>query len=133
MEPFAPSDVQALVTLGVDTHADVHVGVALDQLGKRLGSKSVPATEAGYAELVAWAERFGILDRVGVEGSGSFGVGLVRFLRARGIGVVEVNRPNRRHRRRFGKHDTADAEAAARAVQANVATGEPRPPTALWR
>jgi transposase len=50
----------------------------------------------------------------------------VRFLRARGVGVVEVNRPNRQHRRRFGKHDTADAEAAARAVQANVATGEPK-------
>jgi transposase len=104
----------------------VHVGVALDRLGKRLGSKSVPTTEAGYAELVAWAEGFGALNRVGVEGSGSFGVGLARFLRARGVGVVEVNRPNRQHRRKFGKHDTADAEAAARAVQANVATGEPK-------
>jgi transposase len=48
-------------------------------------------------------------------------------LRARGVGVVEVNRPNRQHRRRFGKHDcTADAEAAARAVQADVASGEPK-------
>jgi transposase len=103
MDTFAPSDVEALVTLGVDTHADVHVGVALDRLGKRLGSKSVPTTEAGYAELVAWAEGFGALDRVGVEGSGSFGAGLARFLRARGVGVVEVNRPNRQHRRRFGK------------------------------
>jgi transposase len=63
-------------------------------------------------------------ERVGVEGSGSFGVGLVRFLRARGVGLVEVNRPNRQHRRRFGKHDTADA--AARAAQANMATGEPK-------
>jgi transposase len=127
MDPFAPSDAaEALITLGVDTHADVHVGVALDRLGRRLGSKSVPTTQAGYAELVAWAEGFGALDCVGVEGSGSFGVGLVRFLRARGAEVVEVNRPNRQHRRRFGKHDTADAEAAARAVQANVATGEPK-------
>ncbi len=65
-------------------------------------------------------------DCVGVEGSGSFGVGLVHFLRARGMRVVEVNRPNRQHRRRFGKHDTAGAEATARAVQANVATGEPK-------
>ncbi len=53
MDPFVLSDVEALVTLGVDTHADVHVGVALDRLGRRLGSKSVPTTEAGYAELVA--------------------------------------------------------------------------------
>ena len=67
MDPFSPSDADGLVTLGVDTHADVHdVGVALDRLGRRLGSKSVPTTRAGYAELVAWAEEFGALDCVGV-------------------------------------------------------------------
>jgi transposase len=81
----------------------------------------VPSTEAGYAALVAWVEEFGTLERAGIEGSGSFGVRLARFLRARGVEVVEVNRPNRQHRRRFGKHDTA-----ARALQANTATGEPK-------
>ncbi len=118
------TDEETLVILGVDTHADVHVAVALDGLGRRLGDKTLPSTEAGYAALVAWAEEFGALQRAGVEGSGSFGVGLVRFLRARGVQVVEVNRPNRQHRRRFGKHDTADAEAAARALQADTAIGE---------
>src|SRR5215203_1788763 len=117
---------ETLVILGVDTHADAHVAVALDGFGRRLGHKSVPSTEAGYAALVAWTEEFGALDRAGIEGSGSFGVGLVRFLRARGVEVVEVNRPNRQHRRRFGKHDTADAEAAARALQAESATGKPK-------
>src|SRR5215217_3846319 len=117
---------ETLVILGVDTHADEHVVVALDDFGRRLGHKTVPSTEAGYAALVAWAEELGTLLRAGVEGSGSFGVGLARFLRARGVEVVEVNRPNRQHRRRFGKHDTADAEAAARALQANTATGEPK-------
>jgi transposase len=120
------TDEETLVILGVDTHADAHVAVALDGFGRCLGHKSVPSTEAGYAALVAWAEEFGALLRAGVEGSGSFGVGLVRFLRARGVEVVEVNRPNRQHRRRFGKHDTTDAEAAARALQANTATGEPK-------
>ena len=120
------TDEETLVILGVDTHADVHVAVALDGLGRRLGHKSVLRTEAGYAALVTWAEEFGTLERAGIEGSGSFGVGLARFLRARGVEVVEVNRPNRQHRRRFGKHDTADAEAAARALQANTATGEPK-------
>src|SRR5215218_8256278 len=119
-------DQETLVTLGIDTHADVHVAVALDGHGRRLGHKSVPSTEAGYAALVAWVEEFGTLERAGVEGSGSFGVGLARFLRARGVEVFEVNRPNRQHRRRFGKHDTADAEAAARALQADTATGEPK-------
>src|SRR5215217_5222936 len=117
---------ETLVILGVDTHADEHVVVALDDFGRRLGHKTVPSTEAGYAALVAWAEELGTLLRAGVEGSGSFGVGLVRFLRARGVEVLEVNRPNRQHRRRFGKHDTADAEAAARALQADTATGEPK-------
>ncbi|MDP9457300.1 MAG: transposase [Actinomycetota bacterium] len=127
MDPLAPSNAaEVLVTLGIDTHADVHVAVALDQLGRRLGSKSVPTTEAGYAEIVAWAEGFGALDRVGVEGSGSFGAGLARHLRSAGAEVVEVNRPNRQHRRRFGKHDTADAESAARAVQAGTAVGQPK-------
>src|SRR5215218_7498705 len=125
--PITHTDEEALpVVLGVDTHVDAHVAVALDGLGGRLGHKTVPATEAGYALLAAWAEEFGVLERAGVEGSGSFGVGLARFLRARGVEVFEVNRPNRQHRRRFGKHDTADAEAAARALQANIATGEPK-------
>jgi transposase len=84
MDPFASSDVEALVTLGVETHADVHVGVLPDRLGRRFGSKSMPLREADYVELVAWAQGFGALDRVGVEGSGSFGVELVRILRALG-------------------------------------------------
>jgi transposase len=120
------TDEETFVILGVDTHADAHVAVALDGLGRRLGHTTVPSTEAGYAMLLAWAEDFGALERVGVEGSGSFGLGLARFLGARGVEVVEVNRPNRQHRRRFGKHDTADAEAAARALQADTATGEPK-------
>jgi len=62
MDPFVPSDAEALVTLGVDTHADVHVCVALDRLGRRLGNKSVPTKQAGYAELVGWAEEFGALE-----------------------------------------------------------------------
>jgi hypothetical protein len=119
-------ETETPVILGVDTHAEVHVAVPLDGLGMRLGSKTVPTTEAGYAELLAWAEGFGALDRVGVEGSGSFGVGLARFLRCRGIVVAEINRPNRLHRRRSGKSDPADAEAAARAVLADTATGEPK-------
>ena len=62
----------------------------------------------------------------GVEGTGSYGAGLSRFLRAKGLRVVEVNRTSRQHRRRPGKHDAADAEAAARAVMAGTASGEPK-------
>ena len=61
-EPERPDAPAVRVTLGVDTHADVHVGVALDHLGRRLGSRAVPTTPAGYAELVAWARPFGTLE-----------------------------------------------------------------------
>jgi transposase len=117
------------VTVGVDTHADLHVGVALDQVGRRLGTRAIPTTPAGFAELVAWASGFGVLEQVGVEGTGSYGAGLARWLRARGLAVVEVERPDRhgrQARRRRGKSDPLDAEAAARAVQAGTVIGQPK-------
>ena len=45
------------VTVGVDTHAEVHVAVAKDSFGRRLDAISVPTTPAGYAELLGWAEQ----------------------------------------------------------------------------
>ena len=43
--------------------------------------------------------------RVGVEGTGSWGVGLTRFLHDHEVTVVEVDRPNRQTRRKVGKSD----------------------------
>src|SRR5215212_10493048 len=117
------------VTVGVDTHADQHVGVALDQFGRRLGTRSVPTTPAGFAALLAWARDFGMIGRIGIEGTGSYGAGLTRWLRARGVAVIEVERPRRQDRqarRRRGKSDPLDAEAAARAVQAGTLVGQPK-------
>ena len=114
------------VTLGVDTHRDTHVGVALDQLGRPLGARSVSTTPGGYAALVAWARGFGALERVGIEGANSYGAGLSRWLRAQGVPVLEVARPARRPRDRRGKSDPLDAEAAARAVLAGEAVGLPK-------
>jgi transposase len=108
----------ARITIGVDTHAEVHVAVAKDSFGRRLDATSVPTTRAGYAELLDWAQRLGQIEAWGIEGTGSFGAGLTRFLRSRGQVAVEVNRPDRAARRRRGKSDPLDAEAAARAVQA---------------
>ncbi|WP_329474076.1 IS110 family transposase [Streptomyces sp. NBC_01723] len=112
--------------VGVDTHADVHVAVALDQLGRRLGTLAVPSTPAGYASLEAWATDLGIVEQVGLEGTGCYGAGLSRWLRQHGHRVVEVNRPDRQTRRRRGKSDVVDAEAAARAVQGGTATSTPK-------
>jgi transposase len=61
--------------------------------------------------------------RFGVEGTGSYGAGIARFLIAAGCTVTEVNRPNRQTRYARGKSDPVDAEAAARAVLSGEATG----------
>ncbi|MBL1080103.1 transposase [Nocardia sp. 2] len=80
-----------MVYVGVDTHADTH-HVAIEQ----------------------WITSFGRVARIGVEGTGSYGVELARYLHERGHDVAEVARPNRRLRRSHGKTDTIDAYAAAR-------------------
>src|SRR5215216_4830738 len=123
--PTSPN-AEVSVTLGVDTHKDAHVAVALDGLGRHLGGLSVPATTAGYKRLLGWARGFGTIEHAGVEGTGSFGAGLARFLQAEGIEVFEVIRPRRRDQYRSGKSDPIDAEAAARAVLAGTVTDRPK-------
>ena len=110
------------IYVGVDTHGDVHVAVAKDQLGRHLGELSVATSRSGHRELHAWATSFGHTEAWGVEGTGSYGAGLARFLTAAGDKVIDVNRPNRRVRRLKGKNDSVDAEAAARAVLSGEAT-----------
>jgi transposase len=114
------------VILGVDTHLDVHVAVALDHLGRRLGELSVPTTAKGYERLVRWAEGFGTLRCAGVEGTSSYGAAITRYLRTAEIAVREVERPKRRHLHRSSKSDSRDAESAARAVLAGETAGEPK-------
>jgi hypothetical protein len=116
----------ARITVGVDTHGEVHVAHAKDELGRRLATVSVPTTPHGYAGLLAWARGLGQVEVFGVEGTGSYGAGLARFLHAAGQLVLEVNRPDRSARRRHGKSDPLDAEAAARAVQAGEVTVIPK-------
>ena len=115
-----------LVTGGVDTHRDIHVVAALDQIGGLLGTASFPTTTAGYRALLAWLAGLGPVVSVGVEGTGSYGAALTRHLAAEGIEVIEVGRPNRQVRRRYGKTDVVDAIAAARAVQSGEATATPK-------
>jgi transposase len=117
------------VVLGVDTHLDVHAAVAIDHHGRRLGALSLPTTEKGYEKLLLWAEEFGPVRCAGVEGTSSYGAGVARHLKLRGIEVLEVERPKRRQQqssRRNGKSDHADAEVAARIVLAGEAAGVPK-------
>jgi len=122
----ADNDPTGEVIVGVDTHADQHTAAAVNGLGQILETIEVPTTPAGYRRLVAWARRLGRFERAGVEGTGAYGAGLARHLAAAGVTVIEVDRPNRQRRRRRGKSDPTDAEAAARAVLAGDATTVPK-------
>ncbi|SFT21000.1 Transposase [Streptomyces sp. ok210] len=116
-----PADAED-VLLGVDTHKDVHAAAVITVLGAALDGRSFPATADGYRQLPDWARSFGVLRRAGVECTGSYGAALTRHLRAAGIEVTEVNQPDKAARRRHGKTDAIDAEAAARAVRTGRAT-----------
>jgi transposase len=114
------------VTGGVDTHKDTHTAAAIDASGRALGTATFAATAAGYQELLEWLLSFGAVERVGIEGTGSYGSGLAEHLRRRKVSVLEVGRPNRQERRRHGKSDEADGVAAARAALADEALGVPK-------
>ena len=114
------------ITGGVDTHADVHVAAAVDHNGGLLGVESFPADLAGYESLLGWLRGFGRVTRIGVEGTGSWGVGLARFLADKDVEVIEVDRPNRQFRRKQGKSDPTDAVSAARAALSGEASVIPK-------
>ena len=114
------------VIVGVDTHKHVHVAVAIDTCGIRLGDRSCAADSDGYQQLITWAERHGRVAAFGIEGTGSYGAGLARAVRRAGHQVLEVNRGDRRTRRIAGKSDTVDAETAARSVLAGQSTAIPK-------
>ena len=114
------------VTGGVDTHRDEHVAAALDRVGGLLGTASFPTSTASYTALLAWLRTYGEACSVGVEGTGSYGAGLTRHLTSNKIVVLEISRPDRQVRRRYGKSDVVDAIAAGRAVLSGEATGTPK-------
>jgi transposase len=120
------TDAGGEVVLGVDTHAEEHVAAVITALGVLVASSAFAATAPGYRALVAWARGHGAVRRAGVEGTGSYGAALARHLRAAGVAVIEVNRPDRAARRRRGKTDAVDAEAAARAVLGGQAAVTPK-------
>ena len=116
------------VIVGVDTHKDEHIAVAIDGLGGLIDKpKLAAATPDGYAELLFWAQSLGEIHAFGVEGCGSYGSGLARFLRRHGHIVHEVARPPRKGERRLsGKSDPIDAEHAARTVLSGSGTATPK-------
>ncbi len=114
------------VTAGVDTHRDVHMVAALDQRGTELGVQGFSTDPVGHRNMLDWLERFGPVELVGVEGTGTYGAGLTRFLQRNDIAVVEISRPDRQERRSHGKSDEVDAIAAARSAQSGKDIAQPK-------
>jgi transposase len=116
---------KAMIAVGVDTHKHEHAAAALDTVGQVIGQLTIPAGLAGYRKLTDWVVGFGDDVVVGIEGAGSYGAGLCEYLLAAGITVLEVERPQRKDRRR-GKTDTIDALLAARKVLIGEGVATPR-------
>lgn len=112
-----------MVAIGVDTHRDWHVAVAVDRFGQRLGVLELAVSEQGFAELIGFACSFGSPAFV-IEGTGSYGASLARHLLETGFVVYECERPDRR--RRSNKNDVIDAERAAHRLLAGERLALPR-------
>ena len=111
---------------GVDTHKDLHVAAVVDGLDRVLQSRSFATTRQGYKQMLTWMRSFGSLQRVGVEATGTYGAGLLRYLQHAGVEVLEVTTPDTHDRRKRGKNDDLDAQNAAHAAFAGRRTVTPK-------
>jgi transposase len=111
---------------GVDTHKDLHVAAVVDELDRVVGTRCFATTRQGYRQMLAWMRSFGDVHRIGIESTGSYGAGLLRFMQQAGIEVLEVTTPDKSDRRRRGKNDDLDAQNAAHAAFAGKRTVTPR-------
>jgi transposase len=111
---------------GVDTHKDLHVATVVDEHDRVLETRSFATTRHGYRQMLAWMRSFGDLQRIGIESTGSYGAGLLRFMQQAGVTVLEVTAPDRQDRRKRGKNDDIDAQNAAHAAFAGKRTVTPR-------
>jgi transposase len=119
-------EMEGRVVGGVDTHKDLHVAALVDEHDRVLGSRCVPTTRQGYKQMLTWMRSFGSLQRVGVEATGTYGAGLLRYLQHAGIEVLEVTTPDTHDRRKRGKNDDLDAQNAAHAAFAGRRTVTPK-------
>lgn len=124
---MAPTTPRVDFVIGVDTHKATHTAAVVNPLGAALATSTQPATAAGYAELLSFAQANGAGQRLwAIEGTGSYGRGLTTFLLAQDESVVEIDRPARPARRNGAKSDVLDAVRAAREALSRDRLAEPR-------
>jgi transposase len=111
---------------GVDTHKDLHVAAVVDEFDRVLASQCFATTRHGYKQMLAWMRSFGPLQRIGIEATGTYGAGLLRYMQKAGVEVLEVIAPDKHDRRKRGKNDDLDAQNAAHAAFAGKRTVTPK-------
>lgn len=80
------------ITGGVDTHKDLHVAAVVDDCDRVLDTRSFATTRQGYRQMLAWMRAFGALQRIGIESTGSYGAGLLRYMQTAGTEVLRSRR-----------------------------------------
>ena len=120
------ADLVELV-IGVDTHKDTHTAaVVTAATGAVVTQATVPATPAGYRQLLRLAGQQPGQRVWAIESTGGYGAGLTRFLHASAEQVVELDRPKRTARRHGAKSDPIDATRAAREALGRDQLAQPR-------
>jgi transposase len=105
---------------------DLHVVAVVDAHDRFIASECFASTRQGYKKMLAWMQLFGAVERVGIECTGTYGAGLLRYLQSASVTVPEVTTPDKVDRRRRGKDDTLDAINAAHAAFSGVRTVTPK-------
>jgi hypothetical protein len=117
----------AELVIGVDTHKHTHTAaVVAAATGAMVAQATVPATPAGYRQLLELADQHHGQRVWAIEGTGGYGAGLTRFLTTHHEQVVELDRPKRAPRRHGAKSDPLDAVRAAREVLGREQLAQPR-------
>ncbi len=116
------------LVIGIDTHLDTHTAAICDSGGRLLAELQVPATTAGYEQLLGWArgQAAGAPLIWAIEGAGHYGLNLARHLAAAGQQVTEISHIVHAGKRRAGKTDAIDALRAARELLACEHPATPR-------
>jgi transposase len=115
------------LVIGVDTHKHTHtVAVVVAATGAVVEQVTVPATPAGYRQLLGLADRHDDRRVWAIEGTGGYGAGQTRVQQGQAEQVVEVDRPKRAARRHGAKSDPLDATRAAREALGRDQLAQPR-------
>jgi len=114
------------IVIGVDTHKHTHTAALVTSTGALLEERTVTTDPRGYAEILGLACARGTHRAWAIEGTGSYGAGLTRFLEERGEQVIELDRPWRAKRRDGAKSDSIDAARAARDALSRTKLSAPR-------